>query len=67
MLEPEGTVAIKFRRNDLEKTMMRLDDKCKELKEQLAATDLKAGDKMKLQKELKERQEFLRPMYHQVL
>lgn len=66
VLEPEGTVAIKFRRPDLEKAMLRLDDKCKELKEKLLAPNLSAADKTKLQKQLRERQEHILPMYHQV-
>ncbi|ELU03368.1 hypothetical protein CAPTEDRAFT_150877 [Capitella teleta] len=65
VLEPEGTVAIKFRRPDLEKTMCRLDDQCRRLKEELSAANLSPADKMKLQKELRLRQERLQPMYHQ--
>ena len=67
VLEPEGTVAIKFRRPDLEKTMQRLDNTCKQLKEKLAETSLKPADKVQLQKQLKERQDHIMPMFHQVL
>lgn len=41
VLEPEGTVDIKFRYKDLSKTMHRLDPVCKEIKDQLASPELK--------------------------
>lgn len=43
MLEPEGTVEIKYRHRDLIKTMHRLDPICKELKEKLKQLGKKLG------------------------
>ena len=37
MLEPAGTVEIKFRRKDLVKAMHRLDTKCQEIAQALAS------------------------------
>ena len=37
MLEPAGTVEIKFRRKDLVKAMHRLDAKCQEIAQALAS------------------------------
>jgi hypothetical protein len=39
ILEPEGTVEIKFRQQALGKTMERLDNKCIEIKEKLQNPD----------------------------
>ncbi|PWA19506.1 hypothetical protein CCH79_00006981 [Gambusia affinis] len=60
VLEPEGTVEIKFRRKDLLKTMRRLDS--------VYATSPELSDKeiKELEKKLKAREEFLLPIYHQV-
>ena len=41
VLEPEGTVEIKFRYKDLSKTMHRLDPVCKGLKDKMASPELK--------------------------
>ena len=41
VLEPEGTVDIKFRYKDLSKTMHRLDPVCRRIKDQMATPDLK--------------------------
>ena len=60
VLEPEGTVEIKFRRKDLEKTMQRLDKACIQIVEKLSSPDEKA----ELQKKLAAHQEKLLPMYH---
>ena len=68
VLEPEGTVEIKFRQRDLVKTMHRLDPKCLRLKEQLSAagTEGSPGERTRLETELKKREAELMPMYHQV-
>ncbi|KAK3098334.1 hypothetical protein FSP39_018526, partial [Pinctada imbricata] len=66
VLEPEGTVEIKFRRKDLEKSMLRLDSTCIQINEKLTSPDLESEEKAKLQKELSARQDKLLPMYHQV-
>ncbi|XP_078337630.1 acetyl-CoA carboxylase-like isoform X9 [Crassostrea virginica] len=66
VLEPEGTVEIKFRRKDLEKTMQRLDKACIQIVEKLTSPQLNPDEKAELQKKLAARQEKLLPMYHQV-
>ncbi|XP_062620610.1 acetyl-CoA carboxylase-like [Saccostrea cucullata] len=66
VLEPEGTVEIKFRRKDLEKTIQRLDQTCRQIVEKLTSPQLNPDEKEELQKQLAARQEKLLPMYHQV-
>ncbi|KAG9333638.1 hypothetical protein JZ751_010789 [Albula glossodonta] len=53
VLEPEGTVEIKFRKKDLVKTMRR-------------TPELSPSERKELETKLKEREEFLLPIYHQV-
>ncbi|XP_033740192.1 acetyl-CoA carboxylase-like isoform X1 [Pecten maximus] len=66
VLEPEGTVEIKFRRKDLIKSMRRLDPGCKKLIEKLNSPNLSAEEKAALEKQLSQHEEKLVPMYHQV-
>uniref|UniRef100_A0A8C2U8B6 Acetyl-CoA carboxylase alpha n=1 Tax=Coturnix japonica TaxID=93934 RepID=A0A8C2U8B6_COTJA len=66
ILEPEGTVEIKFRRKDLVKTMRRVDPVYMRLAERLGTPELSAADRKDLESKLKEREEFLIPIYHQV-
>uniref|UniRef100_A0A3B3XQC9 acetyl-CoA carboxylase n=1 Tax=Poecilia mexicana TaxID=48701 RepID=A0A3B3XQC9_9TELE len=66
VLEPEGTVEIKFRRKDLLKTMRRLDSVYASLVEKLSSPELSDKDIKELEKKLKAREEFLLPIYHQV-
>uniref|UniRef100_A0A8B9CRS0 Acetyl-CoA carboxylase alpha n=1 Tax=Anser brachyrhynchus TaxID=132585 RepID=A0A8B9CRS0_9AVES len=66
ILEPEGTVEIKFRRKDLVKTMRRVDPVYIHLAERLGTPELSPGDRKDLETKLKEREEFLIPIYHQV-
>lgn len=66
ILEPEGTVEIKFRYKDLSKVMHRLDPICIGIKERLMVADLQPKDKCVLEKQMKEREEQLMPIYHQV-
>uniref|UniRef100_A0A8V5HI62 acetyl-CoA carboxylase n=1 Tax=Melopsittacus undulatus TaxID=13146 RepID=A0A8V5HI62_MELUD len=65
VLEPEGTVEIKFRRKDLVKTMRRVDPVYIRLAERLG-TSMLPTDRKELETKLKEREEFLLPIYHQV-
>uniref|UniRef100_A0A672JIW7 acetyl-CoA carboxylase n=1 Tax=Salarias fasciatus TaxID=181472 RepID=A0A672JIW7_SALFA len=65
VLEPEGTVEIKFRRKDLLKTMRRLDSVYAGLVEQLGK-ELSEKQCRELELKLKAREEFLQPIYHQV-
>ncbi|XP_053341778.1 acetyl-CoA carboxylase 1 isoform X4 [Clarias gariepinus] len=66
VLEPEGTVEIKFRKKDLVKTMRRVDPVYMGLAERLGTPELNVTERKELESKLKEREEFLLPIYHQV-
>ncbi|XP_048411956.1 acetyl-CoA carboxylase 2 isoform X2 [Stegostoma tigrinum] len=66
VLEPEGTVEIKFRRKDLVKTMRRIDTIYSGLADQLGSLELSQKIRKELEAKLKAREEFLLPIYHQV-
>ncbi|KAL0994179.1 hypothetical protein UPYG_G00118810 [Umbra pygmaea] len=66
VLEPEGTVEIKFRKKDLVKTMRRVDPVYMSLAERLGTPELGQPERKELESKLKEREEFLLPIYHQV-
>uniref|UniRef100_A0A4W4HB32 acetyl-CoA carboxylase n=1 Tax=Electrophorus electricus TaxID=8005 RepID=A0A4W4HB32_ELEEL len=66
VLEPEGTVEIKFRKKDLVKTMRRVDPVYMGLAERLGTPELSPTERKELETKLKEREEFLIPIYHQV-
>ncbi|XP_047684163.1 acetyl-CoA carboxylase 2 isoform X1 [Prionailurus viverrinus] len=66
ILEPEGTVEIKFRKKDLIKTMRRIDPVYKKLVEQLGVSELSDKDRKDLEGQLKAREDLLLPIYHQV-
>ncbi|XP_035827708.1 acetyl-CoA carboxylase isoform X2 [Aplysia californica] len=66
VLEPEGTVEIKFRRKDVEKCIRRLDPVCKNIVEKISSPDLDAESKAALERQLKDREDILIPLYHSV-
>ncbi|XP_018116412.1 acetyl-CoA carboxylase 2 isoform X2 [Xenopus laevis] len=66
VLEPEGTVEIRFRKKDLIKTMRRIDPVYIQIVEQLGSPELTEGERKELEKKLKLREEQLLPIYHQV-
>lgn len=66
VLEPEGTVEIKFRQKDIEKCIRRLDVGTKKLVEKLSSPSLTPEAKTALETELKDREERLIPLYHSV-
>ncbi|OWK61182.1 Acetyl-CoA carboxylase 2 [Lonchura striata] len=66
ILEPGGTVEIKFRKKDLVKTMRRIDTVYAKLVEQLGTPELSEAQRKQLEKQLKAREELLLPVYHQV-
>ncbi|XP_066055535.1 acetyl-CoA carboxylase 2 isoform X2 [Chamaea fasciata] len=66
ILEPGGTVEIKFRKKDLVKTMRRIDTVYAKLVEQLGTPELSEAQRKQLDKQLKAREELLLPVYHQV-
>ncbi|KFQ91765.1 Acetyl-CoA carboxylase 2, partial [Nipponia nippon] len=66
ILEPGGTVEIKFRKKDLVKTMRRIDTVYAKLVEQLGTPELSEAQRKELEKQLKAREELLLPVYYQV-
>ncbi|XP_069727330.1 acetyl-CoA carboxylase 2 isoform X1 [Phaenicophaeus curvirostris] len=66
ILEPGGTVEIKFRKKDLVKTMRRIDTVYARLVEQLGTPELSEAQRKELEKQLKAREELLLPIYYQV-
>ena len=65
-MEPEGTVEIKYRKRELQKTMRRIDETCKHIVEKMNNPQMDPAENAKLEKDLKEREDNLMPMYHQV-
>lgn len=65
ILEPEGTVEIRFRKKDLVKAMHRLDPVCKDILSQLSSTEITASQKTNLDKQLQQRENSLISVYHQ--
>ena len=66
VLEPEGTVEIKFRSRELIKAMRRLDPEVKSLAEKLSDPSLDAKTKNDLETQLLAREQALLPIYTQV-
>lgn len=65
VLEPEGTVEIRFRAKDKIKAMHRLDEQCSKLSSQLMRTTV-IEERKKIEMQLNERESQLQGMYHQV-
>lgn len=66
VLEPEGTVEIKYRRKDIIKTMARLDKQFAELQAKLKTSGLSADERKSLETQLAAREEFLSSTFHLV-
>jgi hypothetical protein len=66
VLEPEGTVEIKYRRKDILKTMERLDHTYRTLLQKTNSPDLTALEKKTLEGQLRAREEHLASTYHQI-
>ena len=66
VLEAEGTVEIKYRKRELQKTMRRIDEMCKQIIEKMNNPQIDPAEHAKLEQQLTEREEMLLPMYHQV-
>ncbi|CAN7950807.1 unnamed protein product, partial [Ixodes pacificus] len=64
VLEPEGTVEIRFRKKDLVKVIHRVDGPCRDLLARLGTAE--ASEKAALEAQLRKREAQLLPMYHQV-
>ena len=66
VLEPSGTIEIKFKSKDLVKSMRRLDDKYAAIYQELAGHDLNVTKRRELEDQLREREIQLLPIYHQI-
>lgn len=66
VLEPEGMVGIKYRRDKLLSTMERLDPKYAELKKKLNEKNLNPDEYSQLSKQLATREKALLPIYSQI-
>ena len=66
VLEPEGTVEIKFRRKDIVKAMNRLDKTYSELQSRLKSPGLPSEERGTLEAQLTAREEFLSSTFHQI-
>ena len=65
VLEPEGTVEIKYRMKDVVKTMSRLDPTYEQLQTKIKATNSPKEQK-ELEGKLKAREDTLSSIYHQI-
>lgn len=65
-MEPEGIVEIKFRAKDLLKTLHRLDPTVMSIQDKLKNVNLPLEEKAAAEEQLKNREKFLMPVYHQV-
>uniref|UniRef100_H2YM73 Uncharacterized protein n=1 Tax=Ciona savignyi TaxID=51511 RepID=H2YM73_CIOSA len=69
VLEAQATVEIKYRKKELVKTMKRCDQQYAAISQELGRfkkSSLSLKEKKQLQAKLKEREEYLEPIYHQV-
>ncbi|XP_065216768.1 acetyl-CoA carboxylase isoform X5 [Planococcus citri] len=66
VLEPEGIVEIKFKEKDIKKTIHRIDPVILKLKSELSNSDASSEDKSRLESMINEREQALKPMFHQV-
>ncbi|XP_033113516.1 acetyl-CoA carboxylase-like [Anneissia japonica] len=66
VLEPEGTVEIKFKKRDLLKTLWRIDTTYRELAKKLQSKELSEEEKKDIKAKMLKREELLLPIYHQV-
>jgi len=66
VLEPAGTVEIKYRRREIVKTMKRLDPKYQTISDKLNNEKISSTEKADLETQLAYREEYLSPVYHQV-
>ena len=65
VLEPEGTVEIRYRKKELIANMHRLDPECLELDSQLTKTTAKL-ERDHIERRIRDREQNLLPIYHQV-
>ncbi|KAH7029955.1 putative acetyl-CoA carboxylase [Macrophomina phaseolina] len=66
VLEPEGIVGIKFRKDRQLETMARLDPVYGELKRKIADASLSKEEQQKIKQEMTQREQLLLPVYRQI-
>lgn len=66
VLEPEGTVSLKYRRAQLLATMERLDEKYANFKAQVQDSSKTAEEKAEAKRQMEEREQELLPVYQQI-
>lgn len=66
VLEPEGIVGIKYRKDRQLETMARLDPTYAELKQKLINNNLPAEEAQRIKAQMTEREELLLPVYSQI-
>lgn len=66
VLEPEGTVSVKFKQRDIVQTMKRIDPSYKELFETIDNSATSDDDRKDAQTALRHREAYLMPCYHMV-
>jgi len=66
VLEPEGIVGLKYRKDKQLETMARLDPTYGDLKRQLAQSDLSRDQQAELKQKMTQREELLLPVYSQI-
>ncbi len=66
VLEPEGTVEIKYRTKDIVKTMARLDKMYGDLQSKIKSQSNSPDEQKEVEVKLKEREEALSSIYHQI-
>jgi acetyl-CoA carboxylase/biotin carboxylase 1 len=66
VLEPEGIIGIKYKKEKQQLTMERLDPTYAELKRRLADKDASLQQQSKIKAALNEREQLLRPVYTQI-
>jgi len=66
VLEPEGTVSVKFKQRDIVQTMKRIDPSYKELFEKIDNSATSDDERKDAQTALRHREAYLMPCYHMV-
>lgn len=66
VLEPEGIVGIKYRREKQLETMARLDGEYASLRQQLAAKGISSEQQTEIKAKMNEREKLLGPVYQQI-
>ena len=66
VLEPEGIIEIKLRKDKISALMHRLDDQCRALKAESSDTSKSSEERAQASEKLTARETFLQPTYKQI-